>query len=124
MDARVVQGAVQLDKSLADEQQLTAQVYQNSWAWGGWNWGRGDGVDPHAVLVRWQRCWASRAALGVAAHRATKGPLARGVAVHCAATGFGDGEKRSFRGCRGRATRIYFNGYLAFDGSMVNRAML
>jgi len=27
------------DKNLADEQQLTAQMYQNNWGWEGWSWG-------------------------------------------------------------------------------------
>ncbi len=27
------------EKNLADEQQLTAQMYQSPWGWDGWNWG-------------------------------------------------------------------------------------
>ena len=27
------------DKNLADEQQLTAQMYQRPWGWYGWDWG-------------------------------------------------------------------------------------
>jgi hypothetical protein len=27
------------EKNLADQQQLTAQMYQNSWYWDGWSWG-------------------------------------------------------------------------------------
>ena len=29
-----------LAKHLADEQQMTAQMYQDNWDWGGWDWGR------------------------------------------------------------------------------------
>jgi hypothetical protein len=28
-----------LAKHIADEQQLTAQMYQDRWDWGGWDWG-------------------------------------------------------------------------------------
>jgi hypothetical protein len=29
-----------LTKHIVDEQQMTAQMYQDNWDWGGWDWGR------------------------------------------------------------------------------------